>query len=116
MRLGEAARAAGRRAPAVQIYEAVRARFAGGERASVAAFHLGQVAFDQGGTLADARAGFAAYFDERPDGALAQEALGRLLEIEIRDGTPAAETLARRYLARFPHGPHAALGRSIVAR
>jgi len=116
MRLGDEARARGKRAHAVRLYTSLRGRFPGGDAAAVAAFHLGQVGFDQGGSRADARAGFAAYLAERPDGPLAREALGRLLELESETDPAAARELARRYLARFPHGPHAALARSLESR
>jgi transmembrane sensor len=116
MRLGEAARSAGRRVGATRIYRAVRARFPDSPLAALAAFHLGQIAFDQGGSLAEAREGFTAYLDERPSGELAQEALGRLLEVERRAGAPAAaRALAARYLERFPRGPHAELARAMTA-
>jgi TolA-binding protein len=89
-------------------------RFPDSEAAALAAFHLGQVVFDQGGAPADARRAFAAYLAERPHGQLAQEALGRLLEIErLLDGRAAAD-LATQYLRRFPEGPHATLARSLA--
>src|SRR5262249_60894966 len=44
MLLGDAARAAGRSARAVQVYRAVRARFPGTDLSATAAFHLGQIA------------------------------------------------------------------------
>lgn len=115
MRLGEAARSLGRRPRAVQIYQAVRRRFPDTDVAALAAFHLGQVAFDQGGSLDEARSDFAAYLAERPNGPLAQEALGRLLEIDQRTDARSARSLAERYLERFPRGPRATLARSIVS-
>jgi hypothetical protein len=55
------------------------------------------------------------YLGERPGGALAAEALGRVMEAEQRLGDlPAARTSAERYLARFPGGAHVALARSLL--
>ena len=117
MALGDAARSNGQRSRAVQIYEAIRARFGGTDLASIASFHLGQLAFDQGGSLAEARRGFATYLAERPNGPLAQEALGRMLEVERAAGaSTTARSLAETYLDRFPRGPHATLARSLLDR
>ena len=99
----------------MRVYEALRRRFPGSEGAALAAFHLGQVASDQGGTALDARRAFNAYLAERPEGPLAQEAMGRLLELERELDRAAAARLATRYLQRFPDGPHSALARSLAA-
>ncbi|HEY4184169.1 MAG TPA: FecR domain-containing protein [Polyangia bacterium] len=112
--LGAGARARSQRAVAVRIYEAIRRRFPGSDAAALAAFHLGQVAFDQGGTLAVARLHFMDYLAERPVGELVQQALGRLLEIERALASPNARQRAADYLVRFPAGPHAALARSLA--
>src|SRR5262249_22003562 len=105
MVLADAARSGNRAPVAIRAYRAVRERFAGTDAAATAAFHLGQIAFDQGGSLGDARSGFSTYLAERPSGPLAQEALGRLLEVEDRaHARAAARSLAQRYLERFPNG------------
>ncbi len=67
-----------------------------------------------GGGSPEAERWLSLYLAERPNGALAAEALGRILEIEHRAGRPSASSTAKRYLERFPNGAHAALARSIV--
>jgi|HubBroStandDraft_1064217.scaffolds.fasta_scaffold02923_13 transmembrane sensor len=86
---------------------AVRRRFAGSRQASLAAYELGRT------TPAVESAGwFEAYLAEQPAGPLAREASGRLLEADsLAHNEPAARDAARRYLARYPDGPHAALAR-----
>jgi TolA-binding protein len=116
LELGTLARLAGARARAVEAYTTLRSRFAGGDAAATAAFHLGQLAFDGAHAYAEAHAWFAAYLAERPSGALAGEALGRSMEAEQRLGDlDAARETARRYLARYPTGAHAGLAGSLVA-
>lgn len=116
MELAAAARLGGRADRAAEAYAAVRRRFPGGHEAATAAFHLGQMAFDGAGAFAEAHRWFQVYLTEQPGGALAAEALGRLMEAEQRLGDlAAARASAERYLARFPDGAHAALARSLVA-
>jgi hypothetical protein len=77
------------------------------------AFMLGKIAADQQGG-GDAARWFQTYLAEEPRGAFAEQALGRLLELQ--KGNPvAARATAERYLAQYPNGDHAALARSIVA-
>jgi TolA-binding protein len=109
-RLGDVARLAKSPARARAAYEALRRRAPGSDAAAVAAFELGRLAFDEARAYDEARRWFAAYVGERPRGALAQEALGRLVEAHQRAGDrAAARDAARTYLARFPDGPHARL-------
>jgi TolA-binding protein len=116
MELAAAARLGGRPARAVEAYQAARRRFPGSDTAATAAFHLGQLAFDGAHALAEGRRWFLVYLGERPSGALAAEALGRVMEAEQRLGDlTAARATAERYLARFPGGAHAALARSLLA-
>jgi TolA-binding protein len=113
---GESARAAGQSARALHIYQAVRDRFPASDFAANAAFHLGQVAFDQRASVDEARRWFSTYLGERPNGSLAQQALGRLIEVEQRAGArSSARSLAERYLERFPDGPHAPLARALAS-
>lgn len=109
--LGDACRFAGKGARSREAYEAVRARHAGSKEAQRAIFSLGALTFPQAG----AAASFEQYLAEAPDGPLAPEALGRILEIKSR-GTDevAARAAARRYLARFPNGGHAKLAQSLL--
>jgi hypothetical protein len=104
--LADAARYASRPALAMQALLAQRRRF--GVRGS-SAFLLGKIAADQRGAVADAVRWFETYLQEEPNGALAEQALGRLLLLEKGDGT-----VAERYLARYPNGVHAPLARSLL--
>ncbi|MCB9579666.1 MAG: FecR domain-containing protein [Polyangiaceae bacterium] len=116
VQLGNAARLAGNPARAAEAYLALRQRFAGSAAAARAAFQLGRLAFDGSGDYAAARRWFGAYLAEQPGGGFAQEALGRLMEAEQRQGDgEAARRSATRYLAQFPSGAHAALARTLVA-
>jgi TolA-binding protein len=116
MELATTARRAGRGDRAREAYAVARRRFAGSDTAALAAFHLGQLAFDGAHSFAEAHRWFAAYLAERPSGPLAPEALGRLMEAEQRLGDLAtARATATRYLARYPTGAHAALAASLVA-
>lgn len=93
----------------------MRRRFPGGEFAATSAFHLGQLAFDGAGAFVVARRWFETYLAERPAGALAPEALGRVMEAEQRmNDLPAARATAAEYLARHPMGAHAELARRLL--
>jgi transmembrane sensor len=116
MELATTARLGGRTAKAAEAYTAARRRFPGGDAAATAAFHLGQLAFDGAHAFAEGRRWFLVYLGERPGGALAAAALGRVMEAEERLGDPAAaRATAGRYLERFPVGAHAALAKSLIA-
>jgi hypothetical protein len=109
--LADAARYAARPALAKQALLAQRRRF--GVRGS-SAFVLGKIAADQQGTTADAVRWFETYLREEPNGSLAEQALGRVLE--LRKGDPSsARATAERYLARYPNGIHAPLARSLLS-
>lgn len=88
-----------------RAFQTVRERYAKTTAAAQAAFGLGR--------LSPGRAGvrwFGTYLEESPSGPLAREALGRILEVEAASGDiPRAKAVARRYLTRFPGGPHEAL-------
>lgn len=88
-------------------YASVRQRF-GGAPGAHAAFFLGRIAFDHDADYAEAARLFALSTAEQPDGPLAREAAGRLLEAKLRLADSAgARQAARRYLERYPEGPHA---------
>jgi len=115
--LGDAARFAGRADDAEFVLRAIRRRFPEDERASVAAFHLGRIAFDQRGAFAEATRWFETYLRERPQGAFSREASGRLIEALDRSGDRSgAIDAARRYLLEYPTGPHAETARSLVGK
>ncbi len=92
---------------AAQLLTRLRQRFPGTDDAATAAFELGR---DGGGA-----SWFRAYLAERPNGALALEASGRLLEVLSRSGDrAAARDAASAYLSRYPNGPHAAFARQLL--
>lgn len=93
----------------------IRKRFAGTDAAAKAAFELGRITFDARGNYGQAATWFDTYLRERPTGSLAREALGRGLEARLRGGdTETAVSLATRYLAAYPDGPHAKLARKTL--
>jgi TolA-binding protein len=113
--LGNAARFAGSGARAEQAFRLVRSRFAGTAQASMAAFHLGRIAYDQVGDRRQAAEWFQSYLREAPGGPFAREAAGRLLEAQRALGDRnAARAAARTYLQKYPSGPHAALAHEVL--
>jgi len=111
--LGAAARALGD-ARAGSIYSVARSRFPGTDAAADAAFLLGRMQFHSGAYRSSAT-WFATYLRERPDGRLAREAAGRLVEAYHRsEDRERARAAAEQYLRRYPNGPHAALSRSVL--
>lgn len=111
--LGDIARYNGRSDRALQAYRAVRSRYGGSEEAARAVYFMGLMSFPASSCVQH----FEAYLRERPGGALAGEAMGRIMDAYQRGGNPAAaKAAAVRYLASFPAGPQAALARSIAER
>lgn len=112
--LSDCALQAGRPDRAVAALSQLRHRYSGSPQAATAAFQLGRIAFDRRGSLSEARLWFRTYLQEQPGGALAREALGRLMEAESRSGNSEAATqLAEQYLQAYPSGPHADLARTL---
>lgn len=110
--LSRAARFAGRMDVARDALLACRKRFAGSAQASMSAFLLGRSA-----SGAQAAEWFSAYLKEQPGGALAREALGRLVEAYQAAGDRvSARAAAERYLKSYPDGPHATLAREALHR
>jgi ferric-dicitrate binding protein FerR (iron transport regulator) len=106
--LADAARYLQERALARRGLLAERSRFAGSAEARGAAFVLGRMA-DDGGARDDAIRWYDVYLGESPRGPFAAEALGRKLVALVESGdTVGAQVVAKEYLARFPHGAHAA--------
>lgn len=117
LRLGSIARLAGDEGRARAVFDRLRRRFPGGDAAAVAAFTLGRMALEQRHDAREAIRWFETYRRERPDGALAGDALGRLMEAESKAGQrAAADQHAREYRARHPDGPYAGLARSLLTQ
>jgi hypothetical protein len=110
--LVDVARFAGRPALAREALLAQRRRFGARGRS---AFLIGKTAADQQGNAAEGVRWFEIYLSEEPGGALAEQALGRIMELTKKD-SGAARSAAERYLAHYPSGSYAGLARSILAR
>lgn len=79
------------------------------------AFLLGKLAADTDRAPADAITWFQRYLDESPSGGLAEQALGRIVELEDRLGhQDAARKAAQSYLQRYPGGAYEPLARRVV--
>jgi ferric-dicitrate binding protein FerR (iron transport regulator) len=115
LQLGDGARLAGRPDRAEQALLTLRRRFPSDPRRAAAAFALGKVAFDQRRSYAQAATWFRTSIAEQPNGSLAREASGRLIEALRNSGDGAgARQAAEKYLQRYPAGPHADVARSLV--
>jgi hypothetical protein len=110
--LVDAARFSGKPARAVETLQTLRAR---GVRGNTA-FMLGKIAADQQGAPGPAATWFQTYLTEAPSGALAEEALGRLMQLQRRSDPAAATATAKRYLARYPKGAYSGLAKSLKSR
>ena len=112
--LGDAARLSGDSARATRALQTLRGRFPGTDESAASAFLLGRMAFE-GGNAPEAERWLGTYLAEQPSGPFAREAEGRLLECRERRGdTAGAREAARRYLERYPTGPHAAKAQSLL--
>ncbi|MEM6533443.1 MAG: FecR family protein [Myxococcota bacterium] len=110
LRLGDVARFSKHEAEARSLYQTVRERFVGSNEAAQAAFNLG---LTTRGT--ESERFFELYLEEVPNGSLAREALGRLLEARWAAGDrEAAARLGQRYLAKYPDGPLSELAERTV--
>jgi TolA-binding protein len=116
LRLAEVARFAGKPARAEQALTSLRRRFPGRRESAIAAYTLGRSAFDQKGAFGEAARWFELYLDEQPRGPLSREAQGRLIEALQRAGDKSqARSAARRYLQRYPKGPHADIATRLLS-
>jgi hypothetical protein len=113
MLLGDSARFARDATRADVAYRRALRRAPASERAL---FALGLVALDLRGDERGANQWFARYLRGFPNGPLAADASGRLLELAARrDDETAATAEASRYLRLAPDGPYAALARRFAA-
>ncbi|WP_437673587.1 FecR domain-containing protein [Sorangium sp. So ce131] len=80
------------------------------------AFVLGKLAADHLGAPGDAITWLQTYLDEEPGGGLAEQALGRLIELRQRRGDAAgARAAAALYLQRHPGGAYTSLAQAAAA-
>jgi hypothetical protein len=98
-------------------YNALRERFRGTGSAATAAYSMGRIYFDHRGDYASAARWLETYLRESGDvGTLQREALGRLVEACQKSGDIAgAQASAKKYLARYPGGPHAGIAASVLS-
>jgi hypothetical protein len=112
--LADAARYTRKYETARQALLALRARFAGSDRAKDAAFFLGRLS-EVGPASSDAAlTWYDTYLAEAGRGPYASEALGRKLTLLVRVDPERARKAARTYLQRFPQGNQTDLARSVV--
>jgi hypothetical protein len=112
--LGDVARYAGAPLDAERVFGWLVARYPTHRLAGDALFSLGRLAFEAG-RPEKAMQWFSRYVDDWPDGPLVDQALGRLMEsaMSAEDRT-GAQSAARTYLERAPHGPHAPLAHEVL--
>jgi len=109
--LADSARYAGDSGHAKQAPVAARGR---GEKGRTA-FLLGKIAADSSGAPGEAAQWFEAYLAEAPGGDLAEQALGRLIELYRRTGrTGEAQSAATKYIEKYPGGGYAGAARSVL--
>ena len=110
--LGDVARLGGDIRHADQAYRAALRRFPDLDRP---AFALGVMAFESRHDYRDAASWLSRYLHDHPNGPLATEAAGRLLEAwDLAGDTARAREAARSYLHDHPTGPHKALARRLA--
>ena len=113
MLLADSARYAGDIGHAKQALTAARAR---GDRGR-SAFLLGKIAADSSSSPGEAVQWFETYLSEAPGGGLAEQALGRLIELYRRTGrTGSAQSAAAKYLQKYPSGGYASAARSVLGQ
>ncbi|HSI05212.1 MAG: FecR domain-containing protein [Myxococcota bacterium] len=90
---------------ATRALETLRQRHPGSSAAHLAAFLLGRIAMDLKDDPSLAAVWFERYLKENAQGSVAEEALGRLMDVYERSGqTDAARRTARDYSERYPDG------------
>jgi transmembrane sensor len=110
MSLARAGRFVSRQDVSSRALLSCRKRFPGSADSATAAYLLGRNA-----PSAEAIRWFSTYLAEQPAGVWAREASGRLIEAYRASGDEhAAREAAKRYLLRYPNGPHAAFAKSVV--
>ncbi|MDD5309948.1 MAG: hypothetical protein PHU25_21735, partial [Deltaproteobacteria bacterium] len=115
--LADAARYAKKGDVTARALLAFRSRFASSQKTRVAAFLLGRASMELTHDAAGAQRWFETYLAEDPNGPLAEEALGRLIDAGNRAGdTERARKAAVEYLKRHPGGVFTELARSAAGR
>lgn len=113
--LADAARYARDGDAARTILLAVRERFGKSQKARIAAFLLGCVAAEIDKKPSEAVAWFKVYLREDPEGALSEEALGRLVDALAKAGRMKdAASAAKKYIEKYPNGFYAEMARTTI--
>lgn len=113
--LSDVARYAGSGDSAREALRALEHRFPRTGQASLVPFLLGRIAVDLDDDPAAGARNFKRYMQLNPNGRLAEEAHGRLLDALHQAGNLGeARRSARDYLRRYPQGPHAPLANSLM--
>lgn len=100
-----------------RVLMAQRSRFPGTVRAQEASFLLGRLADGPTGRDTSALAWYDRYLREAPSGAYADEAMGRMMIVLLRQHrTDEARKLAVGYLRRFPHGSYASAAQAVTSQ
>lgn len=90
---------------AIQTLRAAVARGVEQPRRAIAAFTLGKLLLDAAGQPAEAEDAFRTCLRLSPPSSVAEDALARLVEAQVRSGkAEAARTTARQYEQRYPSG------------
>jgi transmembrane sensor len=107
MLAADAARLSSHPEEAVRYLKRVTSEHARDSRAPLAAFTRGRLLLSQLSRPSEAAESFALARRLRPAGALSEDALAREAEARGSAGSSGlARTLAREYVARYPHGKH----------
>src|SRR6185369_15479674 len=111
--LADSARYARRSTLAKRVLLVERSRFPNSAPARDAAFFLGRIAEDEGGSASE---WYDRYLNESPHGTYASQALGRKMMLAYKQrGAQAAQSLAADYLGRYPNGSYAGTAKKIGA-
>ena len=109
-----AARSVGRYPVAQNILLKCRERFSSSKKATLSAFYLGKISFENTNDWSSAIYWFSTYLEENPDGHLAAEAAGRVMMAYDNLGrSNEAKRRATAYLRNHPKGPFIAQARAI---
>ncbi len=107
---GERARSAGQLAAAAAAFDELRRRFRRDGRAGLAAFELGRLELEQLSRPANAARAFRDAIALAPTAPFREDAEARLVQALEASGEQSACAKAKQgYLARYPHGAHAAI-------
>ncbi|MEZ4270270.1 MAG: hypothetical protein R3C68_02170 [Myxococcota bacterium] len=99
------------------VLHTLRRRFPRTQSANTAAFLLGRVTLELSNNPGEALVWFERYLKDDPDGPLAEEALGRLIDASQQAGDHSrAVRSAKEYLVKYPKGIFREVARAALAR